>query len=416
MKRLLLMAWGLAALAAAGRAAEDGFDRLDAALTGSTAAGGVRARLSGTLDLEGYHFSQPPPGLIVAAGTGLFNPRLTLFLDLQLGGRVYAFVQARADRGFDPSNGPVEGRLDEYALRVTPWADGRVSFQAGKFATVVGNWVRRHGSWEDPFVTAPLPYENLTGMWDVAAVRSAATLLRWAHIRPKSFSGEQFSDNHYRLPLIWGPDYGTGFAASGELGRFNYAAEVKNGALSARPAAWTADEVRWRHPTLSGRLGYRPDERWSLGWSASAGSYLLPVAAPTVAAGRDLDDYREVVLAQDVSFAWHHWQVWAELFTARFQLPVVGDATTTAWYVETKYKFTPQLAGAVRWNQQLFGTVTDSLGVPVPWGYATWRVDVAPSYRFTPHTQLKLQYSLQPDDLGGREFNHTLAAQFTVRF
>lgn len=280
MKRLLLMAWGLAALAAAGRAAEDGFDRLDAALTGSTAAGGVRVRLSGTLDLEGYHFSQPPPGLIVAAGTGLFNPRLTLFLDLQLGGRVYAFVQARADRGFDPSNGPVEGRLDEYALRVTPWADGRVSFQAGKFATVVGNWVRRHGSWEDPFVTAPLPYENLTGMWDVAAVRSAATLLRWAHIRPKSFSGEQFSDNHYRLPLIWGPDYGTGFAASGALGRFNYAAEVKNGALSARPAAWPADEVRWRHPTLSGRLGYRPDERWSLGWSASAGSYLLPVAAP----------------------------------------------------------------------------------------------------------------------------------------
>ena len=57
-------------------------------------------------------------------------------------------------------------RLDEYALRVTPWDDGRFNLQVGKFSTVVGNWVQRHHSWENPFITAPLPYENLTAISD----------------------------------------------------------------------------------------------------------------------------------------------------------------------------------------------------------------------------------------------------------
>ena len=46
--------------------------------------------------------------------------------------------------------------MDEYALRWTPWDDGRLSLQAGKFANVIGNWTARHQSWENPFITAPL--------------------------------------------------------------------------------------------------------------------------------------------------------------------------------------------------------------------------------------------------------------------
>jgi hypothetical protein len=325
-------------------------------------------------------------------------------------------MQGRGDRGFDPAVGGGEGRLDEYALRLTPGTDGRFNLQVGKFATVVGNWVRRHGSWDNPFITAPLPYENLTGIWDVAAVRSAGTLLRWAHVRPKTFSGEQYADDHYRLPVIWGPSYATGAAVAGELGRFTYAAEVKNGALASRPEYWDRSGEAWRHPTVSARLGFQPDARWTLGLSASEGPYLLPSAGPTTMPGHGLGDYHERVVAQDLGFAWHHWQAWAELYEARFAIPVVGDVSTTAGYVEAKYKFTPQFFGAVRWNRQVFGTVTDNFGAAVPWGYDTWRLDLAPTYRFTSHVQAKLQYSLQPDDLGARTYAHELAAQLTVRF
>ena len=126
--------------------AEGILDRLDEKLTISTFDDQVRARLSGLLDLEFYHFDSPAPGLIFSPHHSLFNPRLTLFLDAQLGPHIYFFAQARVDRGFDPSDHDAEVRLDEYALRITPWEDGRFNFQIGQFATVVGNWSNRHDS------------------------------------------------------------------------------------------------------------------------------------------------------------------------------------------------------------------------------------------------------------------------------
>jgi len=44
------------------------------------------------------------------------------------------------------------------------------------------------------------------------------------------------------------------------------------------------------------------------------------------------------------------------------------------------------------------------------------RIDAAIGYRFTSHTQLKLQYSFQHETTGPHDDNHLLAAQFTVRF
>jgi predicted porin len=200
------------------------------------------------------------------------------------------------------------------------------------------------------------------------------------------------------LPIIWGPSYASGAALFGGIGKFDYAVEMKNAALSSRPEVWDAAQTQWQHPTFSGRLGYRPDVSWNLGFSASTGSYLQPLAAPTLAAGYNLDDYRETVLGQDLGFAWHHFQFWSEVYRARFEIPRVGFADTTAYYLEAKLKFTPQFFGALRWNQQLFGTVRDSNGSPVPWGRDVWRIDLGFGYRFTPHTQFKVQYSWQHED------------------
>jgi hypothetical protein len=132
--------------------------------------------------------------------------------------------------------------------------------------------------------------------------------------------------------------------------------------------------------------------------------------------GRDLDDYRELVLGQDASFAWHHLQLWAEFYEARFEVPRVGDADTFAYYFEAKYKFTPQLFGALRWNQQLFGKIDTGAAGSKRWSQDLERVDIAAGYRFTSHAQLKLQYSFQKQTSGPGDDNHLLAAQFTVRF
>ena len=105
MKTLRVLGFCIVALTAVRIEAEDLLDRIDEALTFSAFQDRVRTRLSGTLALEGYSIQQPAPGIIDTTRDTLFNPRLTLFLDAQLGSEVYLFVQSRADRGFDPSDG-----------------------------------------------------------------------------------------------------------------------------------------------------------------------------------------------------------------------------------------------------------------------------------------------------------------------
>jgi hypothetical protein len=400
-----IIAIGLAASTVSSAVAQDFLDRVDEALTFTTLNGDVRARVSGTLDLEAYHFSGPAPGLIRTTSDDLFNPRLSLFLDAQLGSAVYVFTQTRIDRGFDPSDHGAQLRLDEYAVRVTPWQDGRFNLQVGQFSTVVGNWVERHLSWENPFITAPLPYENVTAIEDKTA------LYKYGYLSVGTPAGK-----YEYNPVIWGPSYATGVSVAGRIGPFDYAAEVKNASLSSRPESWPITRMDFDHPTVSGRLGFRPNEMWTFGFSASDGPYFRPEAMPTLPFGRDIGDYHERVLGQDISFAWHHWQLWAEFYEARFEIPGFGDADTFAYYLEAKYKFTPQFFGAVRWNQQFFGDVTNIYGGTAPWGRDIWRADIAAGYRFTAQTQLKLQYSFQHEENGPRDFSHMFAAQFTVRF
>jgi hypothetical protein len=405
MKTVRAIGFCFLALTATGLA-DDFLDQVDDALTITAFHDNVRARLSGLIDLEFFRIDQPPPGLIDTNEHFLFNPRLSLFLDAQFGSHVYLFAHSRVDRGFDPSDSSARIRLDEYALRITPWEDGRVNLQIGKFATVVGNWVERHHSWENPFITAPLPYENFTAVSDILVPSSGQDFL----------GGFPPSERYEHNPLIWGPSYATGVSAAGRFGKFDYAAEVKNSALAARPESWDATEIGFDHPVFNGRVGFRPNQTWNLGVSASNGPYFRPEAAPTLPSGRSIGDYRELLLGQDISFAWHHVQLWAEFYEARFEVPRVGNADTFAYYFEGKYKFTPQLFGALRWNQQLFATVPDGEGGSARWGHDVWQIDTAVGYRFTPHTQLKLQYSLQDGNSGSGDLGHTFAAQFTVRF
>jgi hypothetical protein len=394
---LLLFATSVSAFAA-----DDRFDNVDEALSFSAFDASFRGKFSGILDLEAYRVEQPAPALIITNGHALFNPRLSLFFDARWGTDIYTFVQVRADRGFDPNSETRRFRWDEYAVRFKLGPEGSLVLQLGKFATILGNWVGRHASWDNPFVGAPLPYENVTAISDRAAPASAARF-----VAPDA--GEKYDYN----PVVWGPSYATGFSLSGTRGLWDYAVEVKNSGPASRPEAWALDNVGFEVPAFTGRMGFRPDLRWNFGFSASDSAYFLPSAASTLPPGRSRRDYRQRLLAQDASFAWHHLQIWAEVFESSFDVPSVGPARTWAGYVETKYKLTPRLFGALRINRQVFSTLDTGAG-RVPWGHDVWRVDLASGYRLTPHAQLKLQISAEQQETLRDQIN--FAAQFTLRF
>lgn len=388
----------------------DFFEKVHDALSLNDSHDRFHFQLSGLVDLETYFIDQPAPGLIFADRDFLLNPRLRLFLDAQIGSNIYVFAQTRFDRGFDPSDEGAQIRLDEYFLRYSPAKN--VNIQVGQFATVVGNWVARHDSWQNPFINAPLPYENLTGVWDSWPPENTDELLEWGHVG--EYNNGDYSDKYARVPIIWGPSYASGVAVSGSCGRFDYAAEMKNTSLSSRPESWSITQTGFENPTVSGRVGFRPNEMWNLGLSASGGPYLTSDAADGLPPGHSIGDYRELVLAQDLSFAWHHLQLWAEFYEARFEVPLIGNADTFSYYFEAKYKITTQLFGALRWNQQLYGTIRDE-DHRSKWGNDTWRIDAALGYRFTDYLQAKLQYSFTRQETL-RNGENLVAAQVTLKF
>ena len=152
LRHFLFATTALVLATGAARAADDFLDEIDNRLNLHLFDNYVSARLSGLIDIEGYYFQQPAPGLILTARDYLVNPRLTMNLDVQIGSHFYLFAQGRMDRGFDPADEGIRARFDQYALRFTPWDDGRFNVQVGKFATVVGMWSHRHDSWANPFI------------------------------------------------------------------------------------------------------------------------------------------------------------------------------------------------------------------------------------------------------------------------
>src|SRR6185312_8758036 len=94
-------------------------------------------------------------------------------------------------------------------------AGARANLQIGKFATLIGNWAPRHDSWSNPFVNAPVPYENVTIVSDVSIAPSRDAFLARRELADRK---------HIWQPIIWGPSYTSGAAVFGALGAFEYAA------------------------------------------------------------------------------------------------------------------------------------------------------------------------------------------------
>lgn len=379
--------------------AQSFLDSIDDALSLSNADHTLHADLSFLADLELYVPERPAPGLLLSNDSSFLNPRLATFLDIGVSKYLQLHAQMRVDRGFDPGGMPDgDVRLDEYYMRLSPLGDDRLNVQIGKFATAFGNWMPRHLSWDNPFVNAPLPYEDVLPISDRAAPPTRSAFLNRKNI----------ADNKPAwLPLIWGPSYASGASVSGRVDWFEYVIEIKNTSISSRPAAWDLTQVNLDHPTVTARLGAHPAEEWSLGASFSNGSYLLPDAKQSA---------DQTTFGIDAAFQHHHWQLWAEAMYSNFKVPNIGDAECVFYYLEAKYKITPRIFAALRWNQSFFGDVPDVTGGSAQWDRDAWRADISLGCRVSRHVQAKIQYSI--GDKSGRdaEGDQLLATQLTIRF
>lgn len=393
---------------------DEALDRLSDALRFSSNGGDILFRVSGTVEAETYSLTLPYEGTVYTEDTKLSTGRMKVWIDARLWKNIYFFTEVRLDDGFDPgSNEGLRARLGACAVRVSL---GDISLQAGKFATVVGAWPRRYSAWENSFITPPLPYSQLTGIWEDEPPLSPSYLLRWSHVRPRPVASREQSDQHFRQPIIWGPAYSSGAALFWLSGPFSIAAEIKNAALSSSPYNWNSTHGLHETPALAARFGYKPNASWDLGVSASTGTYLAADTRYDIPSGVQLRDYRQFTTGADVGFAWHHWQVWAEAFAASFEIPNQDAAKVLSWYLETRYKFTARFFCGVRLGQQLYGKIQVSPDEKIRWGRNVSSLELAPVFRINAHLQAKAQFSLIRTEATGRNLGHLVAGQLTLRF
>ena len=356
-----------------------------------------------TLELTYWHADTPLPGLIDFTGTDFFQPRLSLGFTVVAGDEWLLHILARWDRGFEVGAQPDgDFRLDEAFLRWRPLGDGRLNVTLGKFATCFGNWVPRHGFWDDPFLMPPLPYDSLLAVNNRNASSPSAAAVANRTTSKRSW-----------VPMIWGPVYSTGVSLSGSTALWDYAAEVKNASLVTQPDGWNPTEENGSHPTFTGRIGYRPDAAWSFGLSASHGNYLRHDAEPTLPVGSERRDFTHSVIGADVRWSHHQFQVLGEVLASRSRTAVAGDLDAIAYYVEARWKVNSTLFVAARWAQQWNEDFASGAASSVR-GYTreVWRATAAAGFRITENVLVKTEYSYH----GGNAKENAFALGIGLKF
>jgi class 3 adenylate cyclase len=358
-----------------------------------TSPGGwLQVAPSGRLEATGYVPAEYPSWLVPTT-RAFVAPRLSLFADVFLGSHVYAFAEARADRGEEPAPRAVQARLEQAFVRWTPLAGRDLGLQAGKFATPFGAYAQRHHTAADPFIRPPLPYEYRTVICAGIAPGSARGFLTWRDL-PDVFRG-------IGSPVVWGVPYQAGVMALGSLHGVSGRVALMNSAPSSPPPSWNPDFGARQHPSLVAAVGVQVAPELRVGMSYDRGPYLRANVTGPVPGG--VGAYGQDIWGFDASMARGPVQMHAEAFIDRWEVPNVEDYPRDySYYLESRVQMGARTYAAARYAAIRFSEISN--GSPTaaslqPWDYDAERVELAGGFRTGRNTELRAEYAF---NLGGQ--------------
>jgi hypothetical protein len=352
---------------------------------------------------------QEAPVWIIEETEPFVAGQASLFGMLQVGDRLSALLEARADRGHVPADASLEVRLQQGFLHYTIGTPLGLGAQAGKFVSPFGAFAQRHRTPADPFIRPPLAHEHRTIVSSIAIPRAIDGFLDW--------KDEGLPVRRRGAPLVWSVPYPTGALILGRLPRADFRVAVLNSAPSSAPREWAPDFRRAPMPSLVAGVGYQPRPELRLGVSYGVGPYLEPVLEDSLPAGAGRSDFLQQLWNASLAFARGLVEAHAEVFFNRWDVPNLDESPRDlAYYSEGKLKLGAGLYVAARHNAIRFNDMTRSTGEVEPWDHDVSRWQFGTGYRLTRASELRAEYVLNRSEAPGNARDDLFALQLWWAF
>jgi hypothetical protein len=271
-------------------------------------------------------------------------------------------------------------------VRVRPWKDLPLHFQAGRIPPVFGAAGRRIYASDNVLIGYPLAWQYLTVLRSDAVPWNANELIYARGFQGWKPNYSVGADGYaHGVPLATAFRYDTGVEAQfgDEYRPVSVAAAITAGTLSS-PGARRSNGG----PQLSTRAAFRPIVGLVLGGSFAQGAFVAEsVESELPAAVRD-GHYTQRSIGADAEYSIGHFLGRAELVTARWRLPVLGSPAldTPLWStgisVEGRYRLLPALTVAARVDHLGFNRVMGSY-TELAWDAPVSRIEAGLAWKVT---------------------------------
>jgi hypothetical protein len=308
-----------------------------------------------------------------------------LTAEVKAGDRIAVLAEIRSENG---------GLPDPYALyvRVRPWRARGFAIQAGRVPPTFGAFPRRHYPYDNLLIGYPLGYQYLTSLRPDAVPANADELLRmrgrgWL----STFSVGNPAPNN-GLPLVHAFRWDTGVQAHAASQRAEATVAVTTGTL-ANPLV--GDDNAGRQ--VAGRVVVRPLAGLAAGFSAARGPF---VSADTLHRGgidANTRDFTQTAWGADAEYSRGYYLVRFEAIVSDWRLPLVHAPAidlplrAVSNSIEGRYKISPGLYAAARYDHLTFSQVTGALRQD-EWDAPVSRIEIGGGYSLQRNVTLKVAY------------------------
>ena len=282
-------------------------------------------------------------------------------------------------------------------VRLRPWPAHAFDVQVGRIPPSFGAYGRRAYQSDNGFIGYPLAYQYLTSLRPDAIPATVADLLVMRGRGWQSSFPVGSQEPGPGVPLVSAFRWDTGVQAHWEGHNVDVTGRVTAGTLAAPRARDDNDGKQ-----LSGRVAVRPAVGLVLGASAARGAFL---ANDVLALLPDPEmPHAQTAFAADGEYSRDHWLVRGELIWSRWNMPLLTpqtneDLDALAGWIEGRYRITPRIVAAARFDRLAFSDVQAGAGVVRTWEAGVRRYEADAGYYL--QRNLLLRVAVQHNDRSG---------------